>query len=223
MGRIKMAGSEERNLMNIMSLILAGCIALLFSAARLALAVPVTFQVNLEYQITNDSPTFDPNNDSVEIRGDFNNSGWNSGFPLVRAGSTTSYTNTYDVTSPSPGGLVQFKFHAYGSSGDNWENLPGYIYTNGYGNRSFTLSGSAQTLPPVYFNDQWGGTISFAVQVDMTAQTLIGNFIPGYDTLEVQGSWDGFLAGSAAAMPLPLVWPLPFLFVLPVLRALRVT
>ena len=190
-----MGGSEERNPMEIRSVILAVCGALLFSATLPVSAVPVTFQVNLEYQITNDALTFDPDNDSIEIRGDFNNSGWNSGFPLVRVGSTTSYTNTYDVTAPSPGGLVQFKFHAYGSSGDNWENLPGYLYTNGYGNRSFTLSDSAQTLPPVCFNDQWGGTISLAVQVDLTAQTLVGNFVPGADTLEVRGSWDGFSSG----------------------------
>ncbi|MGD0206817.1 MAG: hypothetical protein ABSC89_04340 [Verrucomicrobiota bacterium] len=177
------------------SVILASCVTFLFSATMSASAVPVTFQVNLEYQVTNDTPTFDPNNDTVEIRGDFNNNNWNSGFPLVRVGNTTSYTNTYDITSPSPGGLVQFKFHTYGPSEDNWESLQSYIYTNGYGNRAFILSSSAQTLPPVYFSDQWGGTILLTVQVDMTPQILVGNFIPGDDTLEVRGSWDGFSSG----------------------------
>jgi len=177
------------------SVILASCATLLFSATLPASAVPVTFRVNLEYQITNDAPTFDPNNDTVEIRGDFNNDNWSSGFPLVRVGNTTSYTNTYDITNPSPGGFVQFKFHTYGPSEDNWESLPGYIYTNGYGNRAFILSNSAQMLPPVYFNDQWGSTVPLTVQVDMKAQTLVGNFIPGNDTVEVRGSWDGFSSG----------------------------
>ena len=114
--------------------------------------------MNLAYQITNGSPTFDPNNDTVEIRGDFNNNNWSSGFPLVRVGNTTSYTNTYDLTSPSPSGVVKFKYHTYGPLEDNWENLQGYIYTNGYGNRAFVLlPGPAQTLTPVYFSDQWGG------------------------------------------------------------------
>src|ERR1017187_1895201 len=140
-------------------IILAACASFwLGNPARMS-AVPVTFQVNLEYQITNALPTFDPLNDTVEIRGDFNGTGFGSGFPLVPAGSTTLYTNTVDITDPVPGGLVQFKFHTYGPSEDNWENLPGYIYTNGYANRSFTLASSAQTLPPVSFSDQWGGTV----------------------------------------------------------------
>jgi hypothetical protein len=181
--------------MKITLVILASCAPLLFSATMSASAVPVTFQVNLEYQITNDTPTFDPNNDTVEIRGDFNNNNWSSGFPLMRVGNTTSYTNTYDLTSPSPGGLVQFKFHTYGPSEDNWESLQGYIYTNGYGNRAFILSSSAQTLFPVSFSDQWGGTIPLTVQVDLTPQILAGNFVPGNDTLEVRGSWDGFSSG----------------------------
>jgi hypothetical protein len=190
-----MGNIKRKVTMKSTSIILASCAAFLFSATLPASAVPVTFRVNLEYQITNDSPTFDPNNDTVEIRGDFNNDNWSSGFPLVRVGNTTSYTNTYDITSPSPGGLVQFKFHTYGPFEDNWENLQGYIYTNGYGNRAFIVSGSAQILPPVYFSDQWGGTISLTVQVDMTPQILAGNFIPGNDTLEVRGSWDGFSSG----------------------------
>lgn len=125
----------------------AAGVALLFSVTSSASAVSVTFEVNLAYQITNAARTFDPLNDTVEVRGDFNNDNWSSGFPLVRVGDTTSYTNTYDITSPSPGGLVQFKFHTYGPGEDNWESLQSYIYTNGYGNRTFVLSSSAQILP----------------------------------------------------------------------------
>jgi len=174
------------------SRMMVGLLMFMFVVAA-ASAVPVTFQVDLAYQITNSTPTFDPLNDTVEVRGDFYDN-WNSGIPLVQVGNTTTYTNTYDITGALPGNLVQYKFHTYGID-ENWENLPGYIYTNGYGNRAFLLSSSPQVLAPVSFNDQWGGTISLLVQVDLTPQILVGNFVPGSDTLEVRGSWDGFSSG----------------------------
>jgi hypothetical protein len=179
--------------MNIISKALVSYLVLLSSATLPASAVPVTFQVNMAYQITNPAPTFDPLNDKVEVRGDFYND-WNSGFLLVQVGNTTAYTNTFDITSATPGSLVQYKFHTYGND-DDWESLPGDIYTNGYGNRAFILASSAQTLPPAYFNDQWGGTVSLTLRVDMTPQILVGNFIPGSDTIEARGSWDGWSSG----------------------------
>jgi hypothetical protein len=179
--------------MKTTSFIAAISFVYLCSAPISSLAIPVTFKVDLGYQITNDLPTFDPLNDTVEIRGNFY-SDWSSGIPLVQVGGTTSYTNTFNITTLSPGSLIQFKYHAYGTSGDNWENLQGYIYTNS-GNRAFTLSSSAQALPLVHFNDQWGGSTPLTVQVDMTPQILVGNFVPGPDTLEVRGSWDGFSSG----------------------------
>jgi hypothetical protein len=178
--------------MKITSAFLAGCVVLLFSTITPAFAVPVKFEVNLAYQITNDFPTFDPANDTVEIRGSLYNN-WQSGISLVRVGTTTVYTNTFDITEVSPGSRVEFKFHTYGFN-DNWEYLQGYIYTNG-GNRAFILSSSAQTLTPVYFNDVWGGNSLLAVQVDMKPQIVVSNFDPGVDTVEVRGSWDGFSSG----------------------------
>jgi hypothetical protein len=179
--------------MSIISKALVSYLVLLSSATLPASAVPVTFQVNMAYQITNPAPTFDPLNDKVEVRGDFYND-WNSGFLLVQVGNTTAYTNTFDITSATPGSLVQYKFHTYGND-DDWESLPGDIYTNGHGNRAFILASSAQTLPPAYFNDQWGGTVSLTLRVDMTSQILVGNFIPGSDTIEARGSWDGWSSG----------------------------
>jgi len=178
--------------MKAITLIGAACFALSFSAVQNAIASLVTFQVNLAYQITNDSPTFDTSLDTVEVRGSFYDS-WNSGLALVRVGSTTIYTNTFDITTTSPGDLIEFKYHTYGMD-DNWENLQGYIYTND-GNRAFVFSGSPQAVTPVYFNDVWGGTIPLTLQVDMGPQVIVGNFDPSVDTVEARGSWDGFSNG----------------------------
>ncbi len=168
-------------------------VALFFSIAVGASAVPVTFQVNMEYQITNDFPTFVPGSDTVEVKGSFND--WGAGVALVNVPSTTLYTNTYDVINTAPGSTVQYKFHTYGIN-DIWDGYPGYIYTNG-GNRAFVLAGSPQTLPPVYFSDQWGGSVALTLQVDMGPQMFGGNFVPGSDTVEVRGSWDGWFSGIA--------------------------
>jgi hypothetical protein len=148
--------------MSIISKALVSYLVLLSSATLPASAVPVTFQVNMAYQITNPAPTFDPLNDKVEVRGDFYND-WNSGFLLVQVGNTTAYTNTFDITSATPGSLVQYKFHTYGND-DDWESLP-------------------------------GDTVSLTLRVDMTSQILVGNFIPGSDTIEARGSWDGWSSG----------------------------
>jgi hypothetical protein len=171
----------------------AFAVGLFFFAAAAAFAVPVTFQVDMEYQITNAFPTFVPANDAVEVRGSFND--WSDGVALANVPGTSLYTNTYDVINSSPGSTVQYKFHTYGDN-DVWDNYPGYIYTND-GNRAFVLSSSPQTLPPVYFGDQWGGSVTLTLQVDMGPQMFGGNFVPGSDTVEARGSWDGWSSGIA--------------------------
>jgi hypothetical protein len=176
--------------------ILAIGMATLLVSTAVTHSYPVTFQVNMDYQINNASPSFDAVNDTIEVKGSFN--GWGSGVSLSNMVGTFLYTNTIDVPN-SAGSLVQYKFHAYGPSyapSDNWESLPGYIYTNG-DNRAFVLSGSPQILPPAYFSDQWGGQVPLTFQVDMGPQVFAGNFVPGVNTVEVRGSWDGFSSGVA--------------------------
>jgi len=156
-----------------------------------AAAAPVTFKVNLEYQITNTFfPTFDTNFDTIEVKGSWD--GWSSGLALARVAGTTLYTNTINIAG-SPGTLIEYKYHTYGLN-DNWDGYLGYVYTNN-GNRAFILTGSPQTNGPVYFSDQWGGVVPLTLRVDMGAQVVVGNFVPGIDTVEVRGSWDNFSSG----------------------------
>ena len=161
-------------------------------SAAVATAAPVTFQVNMEYQTTNVPPTFVPGSDTIEVRGSFN--GWSSGITLSNVPGTTLYTTNIDITGFNVGDIVEYKFHAYGVSGDNWDNYQSYIYTND-GNRAFVFTGAAITLPPVYFSDQWGGQVPLTFQVDMGPQIFANNFVPGVDTVEVRGSWDNFSSG----------------------------
>jgi hypothetical protein len=168
--------------------------AFLFASAAMVSAAPVKFQVNMEYQTTNIPPAFVPGADTVEVRGSFN--GWSDGVALVNVPGTTLYTNTFDATGFNPGDIIEYKYHTYGISGDNWDAYQSYIYTND-GNRAFVFTGLAQTLAPVYFSDQWGGQVPLTFQVDMGPQVFAGNFVPGVDTVEVRGSWDGFSNGIA--------------------------
>ncbi len=165
---------------------------LLLCCPLAALAVPVTFQVDMEYQTTNATPSFVPPADTVEAKGSWNNFG--PGYALVNVPGTTVYTNTLEVAGTA-GDTIRYKFHTYGTH-DVWEGIQSYIYTNG-GNRAFVLGSSAQTLPAAYFADVWGGTLPLSVQVDVLAQTLAGNFTPGTDTVELKGSFDGWSNGHA--------------------------
>jgi hypothetical protein len=149
---------------------------LLLCTAVGAYAVPVTFQVNMTYQISQGN--FTPGN-RVSARGSFN--GWGT-FDLVDNG-TGVYTNTTEVAG-SPGDTVYYKYWNNGTAGtsDNYESVP---------NRSFTLAGSAQSAPLVYFNDIFGGGPEIAVtfQVDMSVQITKGAFNTGTDTVEARGSF----------------------------------
>ncbi|HQL77436.1 MAG TPA: CBM20 domain-containing protein [Verrucomicrobiota bacterium] len=165
-------------------------------------AVPVTFQVNMDYQINNASPAFNPPSDTVEIKGSFN-TGWNDGVAMTNVPNTTLYQNTVDITTPAPGNVVEYKFHIYGTQ-DTWESLDWYPN----GNRRFTLDNSPQTIPTAYFADNSGGAQSIEVtfQVDMSAQIGVGNFNPGAGDLiqamgPFNGSWSGVVLNSDSARP----------------------
>jgi hypothetical protein len=91
--------------------------ALLLGTAMGAFAVPVTFQVNMDYKMTNATPTFADPGDTVEVKGGFN--GWGAGVALVNVPGSGWYTNTVEVTNTA-GSTVQYKFHCYGTHGDQW-------------------------------------------------------------------------------------------------------
>jgi hypothetical protein len=156
-----------------------------------ALAVPVTFTVNMEYQMTNAAPTFTPPGDTVEVKSSIN--GFGAGFAMANVPGTYLYTNTIEITGAA-GSTSTYKFHTYGTH-DVWENFPGGSYVND-GNRAFVVPGSPQTLPTYYFNNIWGGTTLLTVQVDMQAEILAGAFTPSpTDPVELKGAFNNWGAG----------------------------
>jgi hypothetical protein len=166
---------------------------LLLCTAVGAYAVPVTFVVDMGYRSSLGLFNTD-GTDHIEVQSGFNGGSW-SGHQLTNVPSTTLYQNTFDITSPAPGSVVEYKFHTWGTH-DTWESLSWYPNTN----RRFTLASSAQTLPSAYFADAWagggpGGEVTF--QIDMSAQVGAGNFNPAAgDLIQAMGafnnSWNGF-------------------------------
>jgi len=148
---------------------------LLLCTAVGAYAVPVTFQVNMTYQISQGGYT--PGN-QVAARGSFN--GW--GTLLLVDDGTGVYTNTTEVAG-SAGDTIEYKYWNNGDgTGDNWE---------GGNNRTFTLEASAQTLPVRYFNDVWGGGLEIPItfQVDMSVQIANGALNTANDLVQARGSF----------------------------------
>lgn len=154
-----------------------------FCAAASVSAAPVTFQVNMSYQITQGN--FDPATGTVEARGAFQSPNtWSGGFTLTNStAEPTIYTGTYDV-SGSEGTAYGYKFVFNNNTGggDAWEAR---------GDRSFTLESGGQTLPTVYYNDLSGPppAVDVTFRVDMSVQIAKGTFDPGADTVEARGSF----------------------------------
>ena len=161
--------------------------ALLLGTAVGAYAVPVTFQVDMGFQIGLGSFNAD-GSDHVEVQSGFNLTGGWAGHELTNVPSTTLYQNTFDITSPAPGNVVEYKFHTWGVH-DVWENLSWYPN----GNRRFTLANFTQAVPSAYFADAWAGSPGTEVtfQVDMSAQVGAGNFDTALDHVEAQGAMNG--------------------------------
>jgi hypothetical protein len=168
---------------------------LLLCTAVGAYAVPVTFQVDMGYQITLGQFNTD-GTDHVEVQSGFNwSSGW-GGNQLTNVPSTTLYQNTFDITNPAPATVVEYKLHTWGTH-SSWENLTWYPNNN----RRFTLASSAQNIPLAYFSDAWPGTepageVKF--QVDMSAQIGAGYFKPeAGDLIQAMGhfnnGWNGYV------------------------------
>lgn len=159
-----------------------GLLGILLCGALTAAAIPVTFRVNMGYQIR--SGNFTPGG-TVEARGSFQSpSAWAAGFRLQpSAGNPDIYEGTYDVTNAAPGATLLYKIVMNG------------VYEGG-ANRSFVLAAEAQTLPVVYYNNAWDGPpLSVTFQVNMQVQTEIGRFDPTADSVEVHGSFDNWGSG----------------------------
>ncbi|GEM_PF-2629931 len=99
----------------------------------------ITFQVKMN--IAMQKGRFDPASDTVIVRGTFNS--WVSNTDRLSDPNADSiYTGTINVGTADP---PFYKFVIRRNSNDDWE---GHI-----DNRIYTPTGSPQTLPPVYFDD----------------------------------------------------------------------
>jgi hypothetical protein len=150
---------------------------LLVGALGVASAVPVTFRVNMDYQISQGNVV--PGVTQVAARGEFN--GWGQLF-LTNVPSTTLYENTAD-DSAAAGATRKYKFWHNGPAGtaNTWENDP---------DKTYVQSNVTQVVYR-YFNDLFAGgpPIDVTFQVDLLPQILNGAFILGADAVEARGSF----------------------------------
>ena len=166
-------------------------------SALTASAAPVTFQVNMEIQITLGNFNASAGH-TVEVHGAFD--GWGAGFALSPNSSNPNlYEGTRDIAG-SAGSQVQFKFVINQSGTQVWENNG--VGPGGAQNRALNLPATAQTLPIVYFNNQVTppGVVAVTFRVNLSVQEALGNFNPGGGhTVEVHGSFDNWGAGITLA------------------------
>lgn len=139
-------------------------------------AGPVTFQVNMSYQIS--QGWFAPGR-RVAARGSFNK--WGT-FDLVHVGDGV-YAGAIEVAG-LPGDTIDYKYwhDGNGATTNIWESGE---------NRSFNLTGSAQSLPVRYLDDLWSGGAGIPVtfQVDMSAQIAKEAFSTQNDGVQARGSF----------------------------------
>ncbi len=163
---------------------------LVFGSMHSASSVPVTFQVNMDYQI-NATATFVPATGTVTCRGSFNN--WGTGFVLTNSlGNTNLYQGTIDIAGTA-GTVIEYKF-VY----DNNDTQGAHWETVGTPNRYFKLGDAPLVLPIAYYGDVWWGgtTVDISFKLDMSAQIGAGNFNPATDLVEVRGSFNGWASGT---------------------------
>ena len=145
----------------------------LVAALAASAATDVTFQVDMTSQ---------PSASTVLIKGTFNGYGNPDSVALTNNGSGI-YSQTITI-SDAPGTLEACKF--FYNPGGNWENG---------NNRQFVLGSGTQVLPLTAWNANDWPTPTNAeratFQVDLSAQTLGGNFIPG-QTVTVSGDFEGW-------------------------------
>jgi predicted alpha/beta superfamily hydrolase len=145
----------------------------------------VTFSVDMSNQVANAS--FTPGVDIVSVNGTFN--GWglppNLTVPLLRAGGTTTYTNSVNDTNDLNDSQTQWKFVI---NVNTWEN------TADLHNRASRLpagSGSSLVLPKVYFSDTGPMQTNLVTfRVDMNQQIQNGSFNPNSHIVSIRGSFN---------------------------------
>lgn len=170
--------------------ILAAALAGLFAGADLALAVPVTYNVDMSVQTA--LGNFHPGVDTVLVSGTFCN--WTTtNVMTATVADTNVYTLAFNDTADAVGGYEDHKFviNPNGNSSGaslNWESIP---------NRYFQVPAVGTNLPTVFFNDLTSvpsTPVSITFQLDMQIAIQQGIFTMGSDYVDAFGSWNSWAA-----------------------------
>ena len=179
---------------------LSAVFALTAALAWPALAVQVTFQVNMEVQT--ELGLFSPNDDFVLVSGSFN--GWSETAGILTQSATNAsvYEGTFDVGAA--GTFPNYKFiKSRLGIGLQWENNG--VGEGGAQNRWFQVPESDSFLPVVFFNNITNVAVHYTevtFTVDMSVQIAQGSFDPEAGSLEVAG--DALNNWQIDLNPLPL-------------------
>lgn len=166
-----------------------------------AVSNAITFQVDMAEQLH--VGNFNTS-DTVYCQGSF--VGWTDTFQLTNnpslnvtngQGIITSlpYQGTYTAWDASPGAAAEYKY-VYNNGSDQYE-AP--LSGDPDSNENRGLLNEAQTLPLVSFSDEpFSDTVTNNVTfvIDMSVQTEVGNFVPGSNTVEIHGDYNGWGAGT---------------------------
>jgi len=144
----------------------------------------VTFRVNMKVKIL--ESTFQPgSNDIVRVAGSFND--WGNSIDTLRkeaAPNDSIYSKTIQLLENQ---AIQYKFLKTPRGGLDWENVS---------NREYTIPVGGGTLPAVYFDGDsvinTPITANIIWRVDMRAMQNIGWYVPGTDSAQVRGGFEGW-------------------------------
>jgi hypothetical protein len=160
-------------------------VALVFIPAVAARAVDVTFEVDMNVQVS--LGNFNPATGTVSVRGVLND--WNCSTELFddgEDGDAVAGDAVYSATVDQAAGTYAYKFNMNCVSGGDdgrWEEDP---------NRLYTVDVDPITVSR-FFNDVTG-TINAEItfEADMSVQILIGNFDSGTDAVNARGLFNGW-------------------------------
>jgi hypothetical protein len=159
--------------------------------------VAVTFQVNMGIQTA--IGNFDPATHTVEAHGSFDN--WGAGITLSQSQANTNiYQGTANITGTA-GTAIEHKFVINQAGTLVWE---GNVGSGGpFGNRTFPLAETNQTLPVVYFNNMTnnpGAGIPVTFQANMALQIARGIFDPATGVVDVRGPFNNWGTPNALVL-----------------------
>lgn len=170
----------------------------------------VTFQVDMSSQIL--LGLFDPSNDWVELRGDFNGWGPPGGSQILCTNNPAAQnTNIYSaqvLIHDGVGATHQYKFWSYANVNGGWE-------TNANNRLMQIINGTTQTLPVVFFDnldpvDLLSSDTTVTLSVSMT--NAVGTdghvFDPNADQVVINGV-PTFIAGWPPGLPTLVNNPVP--------------